>query len=134
MTRDNQNKISKKEQMKKGKKDTTEVSLRKKKITDSDSDSNYESESESDELDVHEYRKLLSTLFPSKSLNKKIEAGENLKKEIIKQVSKKNNKSNNKSRDDEEEEDWETDEEEEKYVKKKKNNHQRVKMMLNILM
>lgn len=95
MTRDNQNKISKKEQMKKGKKNTTEVSLKKKKITDSDSDSNYESESdceaESDELDVHEYRKLLSELFPSKSLNKKIEAGENLKKEIIKQVNKKIN-------------------------------------------
>jgi ATP-dependent Lon protease len=125
MTRDNQNKISKKEQMKKGKKDTSEVSLRKKKITDSDSDSNYESESESDELDVHEYRKLLSTLFPSKSLNKKIEAGENLKKEIIKQVSKKNNKSNKKTRDDEEEEDWETDEEEEKYAKKKKNNNKK---------
>ena len=125
MTRDNQNKISKKEQMKKGKKDT-EVSLRKKKITDSDSDSNYESESESDELDVHEYRKLLSTLFPSKSLNKKIEAGENLKKEIIKQVSKKNNKSNKKIRhDEEEEEEWETDEEEEKYVKKKKNNNKK---------
>ena len=125
MTRDNQNKISKKEQMKKGKKDT-EVSLRKKKITDSDSDSNYESESESDELDVHEYRKLLSTLFPSKSLNKKIEAGENLKKEIIKQVSKKNNKSNKKIRhDEEEEEELETDEEEEKYVKKKKNNNKK---------
>jgi ATP-dependent Lon protease len=127
MTRDNQNKISKKEQVKKGKKDTTEVSLKKKKIIDSDSDSNYESESdceaEGDELDVHEYRKFLSKLFPSKSLNKKIEAGENLKKEIIKQVSKKN-KSNKKTKDDEEEEDWETDdeEEEEKYVKKKSNN------------
>jgi len=126
MTRDNQNKISKKEQMKKGKKDTTEASLKKKKMIDSDSDSNYESEneSESDELDVHEYRKILSELFPSKSLNKKIEAGENLKKEIIKQVNKKNNKSNKKTKHhEEEEEEWETDEEEEeKYVKKKSNN------------
>jgi ATP-dependent Lon protease len=130
MTRDNQNKISKKEQMKKGKKNTTEVSLKKKKIIDSDSDSNYESESdceaEGDELDVHEYRKLLSTLFPSKSLNKKIEAGENLKKEIIKQVNKKNNKSNKKIREEEEEEEeWETDEEEEKYKKKKKTNNKK---------
>jgi len=95
-------------------------------MIDSDSDSNYESEneSESDELDVHEYRKILSELFPSKSLNKKIEAGENLKKEIIKQVNKKNNKSNKKTKHhEEEEEDWETDEEEEeKYVKKKSNN------------
>jgi ATP-dependent Lon protease len=126
MTRDNQNKISKKEQMKKGKKDTMEASLKKKKMIDSDSDSNYESEneSESDELDVHEYRKILSELFPSKSLNKKIEAGENLKKEIIKQVNKKNNKSNKKTKHhEEEEEEWETDEEEEeKYVKKKSNN------------
>jgi len=112
--------------MKKGKKDTTEASLKKKKMIDSDSDSNYESEneSESDELDVHEYRKILSELFPSKSLNKKIEAGENLKKEIIKQVNKKNNKSNKKTKHhEEEEEEWETDEEEEeKYVKKKSNN------------
>ena len=132
MTRDNQNKISKKEQLKKGKKDTTEVSLKKKKIIDSDSDSNYESEneSESDELDVHEYRKILSELFPSKSLNKKIEAGENLKKEIIKQVNKKNKKSNKKTKyHEEEEEDWETDEEEEeeKYVKKKSNNKKKNK-------
>ena len=132
MTRDNQNKISKKEQLKKGKKDTTDVSLKKKKIIDSDSDSNYESEneSESDELDVHEYRKILSELFPSKSLNKKIEAGENLKKEIIKQVNKKNKKSNKKTKyHEEEEEDWETDEEEEeeKYVKKKSNNKKKNK-------
>jgi ATP-dependent Lon protease len=131
MTRDNQNKTSKKEQMKKGKKNN-EISLKKKKNTDSDSDSNYESESESDELDVHEYRKFLSKIFPSKNLNKKIKAGESLKEEIKNEIIKEVNKQNKHSKktkdydyeEDEDEEEWETDEyeeEEEIKINKKKN-------------
>jgi len=42
------------------------------------------SESESEELNEHEYHKLLSKLFPSKHMNKKIKAGEKLKKAISK--------------------------------------------------
>jgi ATP-dependent Lon protease len=137
MTRDNQNKSSKKEQIKKSKKNTaSEVSLKKKKNTDSDSDSNYESESESDELDVHEYRKFLSKLFPSKNLNKKIKAGETVKNEIIKEVNKKNKHSNKKTKHnyEEEEEDWETDEDEEEEIKnnKKKNNRKKNKRVVEL--
>jgi ATP-dependent Lon protease len=136
MTRDNQNKSSKKEQIKKSKKNTaSEVSLKKKKNTDSDSDSNYESESESDELDVHEYRKFLSKLFPSKNLNKKIKAGETVKNEIIKEVNKKNKHSNKKTKHnyEEEEEDWETDEEEEEIKNnKKKNNRKKNKRVVEL--
>jgi hypothetical protein len=52
--------------------------LKKKKSKDSDSD---DSDSESDEeMDVHEYRKFLSKIFPSKNLDKKIKEGEKLKK------------------------------------------------------
>ena len=58
-----------------------ELSRRKKSNEQSDdSDDNYSSDSESDEMDPQEYRKLLSTIFPSKHLSKKIKAGEKLKK------------------------------------------------------
>jgi ATP-dependent Lon protease len=58
-----------------------ELSRRRKTNEQSDdSDDNYSSDSESDEMDAHEYRKFLSTMFPSKHLSKKIKAGEKLKK------------------------------------------------------
>ena len=58
-----------------------EISRRRKTNEQSDdSDDNYSSDSESEEMDAHEYRKLLSTIFPSKHLSKKIKAGEKLKK------------------------------------------------------
>jgi len=79
MARDNQSKISKKESNKRSKKED-EKSRNKKKNEESDSD-NGEDES-SDEMDVHEYRKFLSKLFPSKHLSKKINDGEKLKKVI----------------------------------------------------
>jgi ATP-dependent Lon protease len=64
-------------------------------------------------LDNHEYRKLLSTLYPSKFINKKVKATERVKK-VFK-----------KFQEEDEEEEWETDEEEEdeeeKIQKKKKN-------------
>jgi ATP-dependent Lon protease len=72
-------KITKKEQNKSKKMD--ELSRRKKSNEQSDnSDDNYSSDSESEEMDQTEYRKFLSTIFPSKHLNKKIKAGEKLKK------------------------------------------------------
>jgi ATP-dependent Lon protease len=54
-----------------------EITKRLKKNDDSDSDSNDESENE--EMDVHEYRKFLSKIFPSKHLSKKIKDGEKMK-------------------------------------------------------
>jgi len=77
MTRENSNKLSaKKEQMKKNNKKTEEVSKKKKQHIDSDDEGDdFISESDSDEMDVHEYRKFLSKIFPSKHLDKKIAAG-----------------------------------------------------------
>jgi ATP-dependent Lon protease len=102
MARDNQSKISKKESNKRSKKED-EKSRNKKKNEESDSD-NGEDES-SDEMDVHEYRKFLSKIFPSKHLSKKINDGEKLKKVI----------------EEDQEEEWETESEEEKNTKKKVN-------------
>jgi len=102
MTRENSNKLSvKKEQMKKSKK-TEELSKKKKKVVDSDDDGDdFISESDSDEMDVHEYRKFLSKIFPSKHLDKKIAAGEKIKKIY------------EKLEEDDEDEEWETDDDEE---------------------
>ena len=101
MSRDNQSKISKKELNKRSKKED-EKTRNKKRNEESDSDNDM-SDSEDEEINVHEYRKFLSKIFPSKHLNKKIKDGEKLKKKI--------------------EEDWETesdeDYEEEKHSKKK---------------
>ena len=132
MARDSQTKLSKREQNKRSKKQE-EISKKKKLVENSDSDDNDGSESENDEMDPHEYRKLLSQIFPSKHINKKVQAGEKLKK-IIKKLneqeedlesseedesvkiskSKKDKKHNKKNKkvevsSDEEEEIWETD-------------------------
>jgi ATP-dependent Lon protease len=108
MPRDSQTKL-KKEQNKRSKKD--DEKKRNKKINnDSDSDDgDYES---GEEMDVHEYRKFLSKIFPSKHLSKKIQAGEKIKKII----------SVEEDLSEEDEEEWETESEEEEEVPKKKKN------------
>jgi len=104
MTREISNKLSaKKEQMKNTKK-AEELSKKKKKVVDSDDDGDdFISESDSDEMDVHEYRKFLSKIFPSKHLDKKVAAGEKIKK-IHKQLEEAD-----------EDEEWETDEDDEEF-------------------
>ena len=123
MPRDSQTKLSKKDQNKLSKKDQ----LRKKKNVESDSDSNDGSDTESDEMDVHEYRKFLSKIFPSKHLSKKIKEGDKLKKNVEsdseedEEDNKKRSKKTKKSvveSDSEEETEWEDDEDTD--VKKKK--------------
>ena len=84
MARDSQTKLSKREQSIRSKKQE-EINKRKKKIENSDSDDNNGSESDNDEMDVHEYRKFISKIFPSKHINKKIQSGEKLKN-IIQQL------------------------------------------------
>ena len=85
MPRDAQNKNnSKTKQAKKAE----EEKRKRKQFEDSGSDNN-SSDSESDELNPQEYRKFLSKLFPSKHLNDKIKAGENLKNKL-KSLSKEN--------------------------------------------
>ncbi len=81
MSSDTKSKITRKNQTKSKKMD--ELSRRRKTNEQSDdSDDNYssDSENENEEMDAHEYRKFLSTMFPSKHLTKKIKAGEKLKK------------------------------------------------------
>jgi len=130
MPRDSQTKSSKIEQIKRSKKQE-ELSKRKKKNSNSDSDGENGSDTENDEMDVHEFLKYVQKIFPSKNLDKKIKAGDKLKKAI--EVDEKNNKkkSNKKNKNVEESEEdiWETassSEEEEKVHKKtkkgKKNN------------
>jgi len=47
---------------------------------DDDDDESYHTDDNSDtEMDVHEYRKFLKNIFPSKHLDKKIKSGEKLK-------------------------------------------------------
>ena len=107
MPRDSKTKL-KNEQNKRSKKDE-EKYRNKKNNADSDSD---EGEYESgDEMDVNEYRKFLSKLFPSKHLSKKIKSGEKIKKFVK-----------------DEEEEWETesDSEEEEKPKKKSNKKNKV--------
>jgi len=121
MARDSQNKLSKKEHNKRSKKQEELIKKKKNETSDSDNDG---SDSENDEMDVHEYRKFLSKIFPSKNLNNKIKASERLKKlseemssneeseEDVKPKKRlyKNNK-NNEDTDDE----WETDTDEGDY-------------------
>jgi ATP-dependent Lon protease len=77
MPRDSSTKLSnKRDQTKRSK----EASLKKKKNQSSDSDSNYGSDSENEEMNVHEFRKYVQKIFPSKHMENKIKAGEKLKK------------------------------------------------------
>ena len=67
---------------------------------DEEDDEEYEDEDEEeeDEMDVNEYRKFLSKIFPSKHLNEKIKNGDKLKK-LLKEDTKKSakNEKNEKS-------------------------------------
>ena len=122
MARDTQTKTSKKEVSKR----VEELNKKKKRAqADSDSDSNDDSESE-EEMDVHEYRKFISKIFPSKHMNKKIKAGEKLKKVLNDdsdedEKPKKSSGKSKKIKKVEEDED-ESDEEEELVSKKYKKN------------
>ena len=118
MARDSQIKLSKKETYRSKKHE--ELSKNKIKNHHSDSDDNSESGSDSEDMDVHEYRKYISKIFPSKHLNKKIKAGEKLKKVVDSDdseeeiITKKKSKKSKKI----ETSDEDTPEEEEKIIKK----------------
>lgn len=112
---------SKKEQTKKSaaaKKEEQKKRMTTRGKPDDDSEDDIEEEDEEEEeLDPIEYRKLLSSLFPSKNADKKVKDGEKLKKTLAKDLKK--NKKVIESED--EEEVWETEEEEEEPVTKKNN-------------
>jgi ATP-dependent Lon protease len=103
MVRDTQ-KNDKKKAIKKGAKEPP-----KKKMGRRDDDNDFidDDDDEDGEMDAHEYRKFLSTLFPSKNLSKKVKAGEKLSKKLA----------DNADDDDEDEADWSTEEEDEEETK-----------------
>ena len=142
MTHDAQTKYSKKDVIRRSKR---LEELAKKKNSTSDNDDNISitsSDDENEEMDVHEYRKFLKKIFPSKHLNKKIASGERLKasskvvdedeseenakilknkhKSSKKIVSKKDKKSSKKpvveSEDDEDDEDDDEDDKEDESI------------------
>ena len=71
---------SRKEKITKKREEVTRRRKNSETSDDSDHDNHSDSDGEDDEMDVQEYRKFLSKIFPSKHLNKKIKAGEKLKK------------------------------------------------------
>lgn len=125
MARDSQTKSSKMEQIKHSKKQE-ELNKKKKKNNNSDSDNGEGSDTENDEMDIHEFRKYVQKIFPSKHIDNKIKAGEKLKKKLETEPEEKSKKKTNKKNREEEsdEEDvWVTaseSEEEEKVSKKYK--------------
>jgi chemotaxis protein histidine kinase CheA len=151
MTRDTQSKSSNKRTRK-----DEEVQKKKKRVANSDSDNNDGSDTETDEMDVHEYRKFISKIFPSKYLDKKIKSGEKLKqvaselsseedveeeKQSKKSVKSKNKKNSNRKyveedededededeNDDYEEEEWETDTSSEEEIVRQTSKHDKNK-------
>jgi len=131
MPRDSSTKLSKREQVKRSNK-KAEADRKKKKNEESDSDNGEGTDSDNEEMDMHEFRKYVQKIFPSKHMEKKIKAGEKLKKIVDdedeeedevdspKKKSKKSKKVIEES-ESEQEEDWETasDEEEEEKISKK---------------
>jgi hypothetical protein len=111
-------KMTKREQIKKSKKQDELARVRKShkdSDDDGDNDDDYDYDDDEDEMDVHEYRKFLAKMFPSKHIDKKIKMGEKVKK-FLKTIPSE----------DEEEDDVEEEEEEEvkprsKKVQKKSN-------------
>jgi ATP-dependent Lon protease len=65
-----------------------EEESRKKKQSpeSSDDDSSYTEDGSEEEMDVHEYRKFLKNIFPSKHLDKKIKAGDRVRRAIKEEV------------------------------------------------
>jgi ATP-dependent Lon protease len=130
MPRDSSTKLSKREQVKRFNK-KSDADRKKKKNEESDSDNGESTESE-EEMDIHEFRKYVQKIFPSKHMEQKIKAGEKLKhfaydnndEECEVESPKKRSKKSKKfieNSDSEEEDIWETDSDEEKMPSNKSN-------------
>ena len=114
--RDAKSKTSKMDVSKKIKKQE-ELSRKKKSNEQSDDDGGdyITSDDEEDEMDMQEYRKFLKKMFPSKFMDKKVKAGDKIKKAVKKIVEEDND-----SEDDVSDEDADSDEEPKKQNKNKK--------------
>ena len=134
MTRDSKaSKTDKKQPPAKNAKKIDDKSHKKKNNDDSSSDSDSDDDNDDnygddEEMDMLEYRKLLSSLFPSKNMDKKVKAGDKLKEVVSKTEKKNTNKKDSKkdakkkakAKEEDEEEVWETTEEEEENIVLKK--------------
>ena len=78
MSKDNKSKMTKTDNVKRSKR-IEEQNRKKKNQESSDDDDSYHPSDSEEEMDVHEYRKFLSKIFPSKHIDKKIKAGEKIK-------------------------------------------------------
>ena len=137
MGRDTQSKAAANKERIRRSKRLEELNKKKKRSgnfdNSTDEDESYDendTDSENEEIDIHEYRKYISQIFPSKHMNEKIKAGERLKKVINEKnkeqvkTSKKNKKIKRIELSEDEEENWETssENEEEETSKNIKNN------------
>ena len=109
--------LSKKKDTKSAKnvKETTKKPIEKKKKNHSDDGGDGGDDSDSDddmdEIDIHEYRKILAELYPSRFMNKKVESGERLKHVL---------QESDEEEDDDDDDDDDDGEEEEKPAKQAK--------------
>jgi ATP-dependent Lon protease len=103
------------------------VVTRKKKTHEESSDdgSSLYSDNSEEEMDKHEYRKFLKKLFPSKHLDKKIKAGDRLKKKIKEVIKNTHIESDNEC------EEETTKSKERKYIKQKKETYKKPKTNTN---
>ena len=109
---------SKKEQSKNIKK-KEESNYKKKKYDHSESDDHDDGSdySDSDELDLHEYRKFLAKIFPSKNINNKVKEGEKIKQKLL------NNKKQIKQKEESEEEEESVSDNSKGHKKNKQKNY-----------
>ena len=147
MTKDTQSKIYRSSKSKASKKREEEAKLKKRNNESSDSDRGSDnSDSENEDFDMQEYHKFLAKTFPSKHMNKKVDAGKKLKKVLKKDLQRKEEESDeeeseqeevkkkrspkklpkknkkqivSESEEEEEEDSEDDDEEEEEYIPKK---------------
>jgi ATP-dependent Lon protease len=129
MPRDN-SKITKSSTSSSSKKKEEAARLKRRKDESSDSDfvSDDEDYDEEEEMDMQEYRELLAKKYPSKHINKKVNAGKKLQKALEEEedVKKKNTKKSRKNNKPIVEDDDDDDESDEDYVPKKSSKNKRV--------
>ena len=96
MPRDNHIKMSKKETNKSKRKDESKQKKKNNESSD-DSETFYTDDDSENEMDVHEYRKFLKNIFPSKHLDKKIKSGEKIKELLNKCEEEEENEAKSKN-------------------------------------
>jgi ATP-dependent Lon protease len=88
--------MSKKETNKSKRKDESKQKKKNNESSD-DSESFYTDDDSENEMDVHEYRKFLKNIFPSKHLDKKIKSGEKVKELLNKCEEEEENEAKSKN-------------------------------------